>query len=60
MFVKERFIDRSKLVTDTIRKNKLPTFNASSKKVMTKEKEKIGLLKEDCALFSRLYIACQS
>ena len=59
-FVKERFIDRSKPVTDTIKKNKLPTFNTSSKKVMTKEKEKIGLLKEDCALFSRLYIACQS
>ena len=59
-FVKERFIDRNKPVTDTIKKNKLPTFNTSSKKVMTKEKEKIGLLKEDCALLSRLYIACQS
>lgn len=59
-FVNERFIDRSKPVIDTIKKNKLPTFNTSCKKVMTKEKEKIGLLKEDCAFFSRLYIACQS
>ena len=26
----------------------------------SKDKEKIGILKEDCALFSRLFIACQS
>lgn len=35
-------------------------FTTSSKKVPSKDKEKIGILKEDCALFSRLYIACQS
>lgn len=59
-FVKKRFINRSKPVTDTIEKNKLSTFNTSSKKVMTREKETIGLLKEDCAPFCRLYIACRS
>ena len=59
-FVRERSIDRRGPVTDTIKKNKLPTFNTLSKKVVTNEKEKIGLLKEDCALCSILYIACQS
>ncbi|KAL9972874.1 hypothetical protein ACROYT_G019258 [Oculina patagonica] len=59
-FVQERFIDRSKPVTGTIKKNKLQMFATSSKKAPSKDKEKIGILKEDCALFSRLYIACQS
>ena len=47
-------------MTDTIKKNKFPTFITSSMKGKSKDKEKIGILKEDCALFSRLYIACQS
>lgn len=59
-FVQEQFTDRSKLVTDAINKNKLPTFITSSMKEKSEDKEKIGVLKEDCALFSRLYIACQS
>jgi len=59
-FVQERFIDRSKPVTDTIKKNKFPTFIPSSMKGKSKDKEKNGILKEDCALFSRLYITCQS
>ena len=59
-FVQERFIDRSKPVTHTIKNNKLPTFITSSMKGKSKDKEKIGILKEDCALFSRLYTACQS
>ena len=59
-FVQERFINRSKPVTHTIKKNKLPTFITSSMKGKSKDKEKIEILKEDCALFSRLYTACQS
>lgn len=59
-FVQERFINRSKPVTDTIKKNKFPTFITSSMKAKSKDKEKIGILKKDFALFSRLYIACQS
>jgi hypothetical protein len=54
-FVKERFTDRSTPITEPLEKNKLPTFN-SPNKVMSKTKAKVA----DCALFSRLYIACQS
>ncbi|KAK3720972.1 hypothetical protein QZH41_006543 [Actinostola sp. cb2023] len=59
-FVQERFIDRNKPITDTIKKNNLPMLRTSRKKTTSKQKEKIGLLKDDCALFSRLFIACQS
>ena len=56
-FVKERFKDRSKAITDPIHKNKLPLM---SRKNVQKKKSKLASLKDDCSLFSRLYIACQS
>lgn len=59
-FVKERFVDRSKLITDPLKKNNLSTFSTQGKKILSKDKAKVEILKEDCALFSRLYIACQS
>ena len=59
-FVKERFVDRSKLITDPLKKNNLSTFSTQGKKILSKDKTKVEILKEDCALFSRLYIACQS
>ena len=59
-FVKERFIDRSKPITDPQKKNNLATFSTQGKKTLSKDKAKVEVLKEDCALFSRLYIACQS
>lgn len=58
-FVKERFVERSKPITEPVKKNNLPTFKTQSKKVPT-TKAKVAVLKEDCALFSRLFIACQS
>ncbi len=59
-FVKEQFIDRSTLITEPLKKNKLPTFSTPNTKVMSKTRAKVAVLKQDCALFSRLYIACQS
>ena len=59
-FVKERFVDRSKLITDPLKKNNLPTFSTQGKKILSKDKAKVEILKEDCVLFSRLCIACQS
>ena len=47
-------------MTDTIKKNNFPMFITLSMKGKSKDKEKIGILKEDSALFSRLNIACQS
>lgn len=59
-FVKERFIERSKPITDPLKKNNLATFSTQGKKTLSKDKAKVEVLKEDCALLSRLYIACQS
>jgi len=59
-FLKERLEDKTKLLTDALKKNNLPTFNVQEKKLVSRDKAKITVLKEDCALFSRLYIACQN
>ena len=59
-FLKERLEDKTKLLTDALKKNNLPTFNARERKVVSKDKAKITVLKKDCALFSRRYIACQN
>ena len=59
LFIKERFIDRSKPVTYPLKKINLPTMSTPNKKIVSKDKAKVEVLKEDCSLFSRLYIACQ-
>ena len=59
LFIKERFIDRSKPVTSPLKKNNFPTFSTPNRKIVSKDKAKVEVLKEDCSLFSRLYIACQ-
>ena len=60
LFVKERSIDHSKPVTDPLKKNNLPTFSTPTKKAVSKDQAKVKLLKEDCSLFGRPYIACQT
>lgn len=57
-FVKERFIDKTKSINEPISKNNIVLF--SQKKQVTKTKSQVTVLREDCNLFSRLYIACQS
>ena len=57
-YVQESLIDRSKRITDPIKKNNQPLLNTLGKKCQSKEKAQVASLKEDCALFSRLYIAC--
>eukprot|EP00794_Sanderia_malayensis_P001481 gene1481-1638_t len=59
-FFKERLKEKTKPLTDAITKNNFSTFNIKEKKVISKDKTKVTVLKEDCALFSRLYIACQN
>ena len=58
LFGKERFIDRSK--PEPLKKNNLPTLSTPTKKAVSKDQAKVKLLKEDCSLFGRLYIACQT
>ena len=59
-FVEERFVTRSKPVSEPIRKNKLPCFSKPETKGKNVLKANMTALKNDCSLFSRLYIACQT
>ncbi|CAH3160392.1 unnamed protein product, partial [Pocillopora meandrina] len=54
-----QFVERSKPVRQLLKKNNLPTFTSTNKKTVSKDKMNVGVLKDDCALFLRLYIACQ-
>ena len=47
-------------MTSVISKNKLPLFKSPLEQKSDKKKVQVAALKNDCALFSRLYIACQS
>ena len=55
-FVKERFQERTKPITEAIKKNKLPLFKQQQQQQRnpTKDKQKVAALKNDCALFSRV------
>ena len=59
-FMKERLVERNKPITELIKENNLATFNVHSKKVVSKHKARVGVRKKDLALFSRLYISCQT
>ena len=59
-FVKERFQEWTKSVNKTITKNQLPLFHQPPLKSPTKDAQKVVSLKSNCALFSHLYIACQT
>lgn len=58
-YVDTRLIKRSTAITTPLKKNNLRLFG-SQEKDQPKHKTKLAELKNDCALFSRLYIACQS
>ena len=58
LFVRERFEEQQKTITDPLKKNKLPLF--SKKKNLTKVDHQVAALKEDRSLFGRLYIASQN
>ncbi len=60
-FVKERLIDGSKSIGDTIPKNKLAMFkDRPGPALHSKFKIQLKSAKNDCQLFSRLYIGCQN
>ena len=59
LFQKECLVERSRPVSDPLKKNNLSTFTMATKKNVSKNKAQVNVLKEDCSLFSRLYIACQ-
>lgn len=59
-YVKERLIDQSKPISDTIKRHSLPLFCKTNSRSQSSTKQTIASLKNDCSLFSRLYIACQT
>ena len=59
-FVDERFVRRSKPISDPITMNKLSLFNIPKAKGLSKAKSQIIALKNDYVLLSLLYIDCQS
>ncbi|KAK3737220.1 hypothetical protein QZH41_001820 [Actinostola sp. cb2023] len=58
-FVTERLVNRTKPITEPIKRNKLPLFSKPPAQEKSKAQHKVISLKNDCSLFSRLYIACQ-
>ena len=59
-FVAERMIECTRPITDPIKRNKLPIFSRPTVKAVSKKQAPVAALKDDCSLFARLYIACQS
>ena len=59
-FVKERLVECSIPLSDSIKRNKLPPMSCPSNNPAMKSCVQIASLKSDYNLFSRLYIACQT
>ena len=58
--MEERLVKCEKPITDILSKNKLPLFSRPLVKCPSRQKMQIATLKNDCNLFSRLYISCQT
>ena len=58
-YCKQMVTDRTHSIHDPIKKNALPLFSCPHPKAKTRQAGKISLLKNDVALFSRLYIVMQ-
>ena len=50
----------NKSIYDTIKRNKLPLYRSTNKVVVAKIRQRDTSLKQDCHLFSKLYVAYQS
>jgi hypothetical protein len=59
-FVQERLVQCTAPITDTIHENMLPLFSTSFQKPKSRSAYQLNSLKNNCELFSRLYISCQS
>ena len=59
-FITERLVQQSKSLYDPIKRNNLSVFNGPPSKVASKTKQQLSSARNDCLLFSRLYISCQT
>ena len=58
MYKCERLIQGKVSIFSTISQNKLPLFRAKNRVTTSKDKLKMAALKENCKLFSSLYVSC--
>ena len=59
-FIAERLVQQSKSLYDPIKRNNLGVFNDPPSKVASRTKQQLSSARNDCLLFSRLYISCQT
>ena len=60
LFVTERLERGNLAITNTIKHSKVVLFGTPTEKKGSNKEQKMVALKNDCSLFSRLYIACQA
>ncbi|CAC5382291.1 unnamed protein product [Mytilus coruscus] len=58
-YVRERLDKRTTPLSDPIKQNKLHLFSRQELRSESKEKRQISSLKQNCSLFSQLYVSCQ-
>jgi len=58
-YVKERLVNNTVPITDPIKRNNLHLFSRPPVREQSKKQLQMSSLKNDCSLFSRLYIASQ-
>jgi hypothetical protein len=58
-YVNERLVNQTKPITDPIKRNNLPLFSRPPVREKSKTQLQVSSLKNDCSLFSRLFIASQ-
>ena len=56
-YVNERLVNKTKPITDPIKRNNLPLFSRPPVREKPRAQLQLSSLKNDCSLFSRLYIA---
>ena len=59
-FVKERLVDRSVSIYAPLKRNNLALFKSQRSSLLTKSSQRLKSVQNDCSLFSRLYIGCQT
>ena len=58
-YIKERIVVKSKWIDEPTKRNKINLLKKSMVTAKTKEKQTLSGLRNDCSLFSRLYVSCQ-
>jgi hypothetical protein len=59
-YVEERLINHTKPITDPLKRNNLPLFSRPPIREKSSKQLQLSSLKNNCSLFSRLYIASQT